>query len=1699
MTFSIFALPFFFLFLWISSGLMLMALDPGKSVTQYGVRIWNTESGLPSNSVFAIQQTQEGYLWIGTQDGLVRFDGLNFELYTTKNIPQLKDNVIRALYEDRQGTLWIGTTSGGLTRCKEGEFITYPVTKYKALYKISAINEDRRGNLWIGSFTEGLTCLSQGKFTTYTTKQGLSHNQVGFISKDDKGDLWAATAEGIVKVIKPGVFQNFAPRNLLPYLKTACLYEADTGNLWIGTGDSGLIRMKHGKFTVYGVETGVPNPIITYLYKDRMKNLWIGTDGGGLTRMRDGILNTLPGEDGLASGYVYSIYEDREGSLWLGTLDGGLHQLKDSKFTTYTTREGLAHGYIYSIHESRDNGLWIGTKQGLNRWRNGKITTILTTRQGLLNNHVLSVCEDRSGYTWIGTIGGLHRFKAGKLTALTKKDGLSDNIINCIFEDRQGNKWIGTENGLNRFNSNSGTFTVFTTKQGLTSNFIECIFADSQGNLWIGTDAGLNCLGDRGVTVFNPAARSEGNYFRCTYEDNQGTLWFGSDGGLIRLKHNETTLFTVQSGLIENYVYSILEDESGYLWLAGRTGISRVRKKELEDFAGGKVSRVHPDWYNEKDGMKSGWCTDAGCKTRDGRFWFPTSKGVTTIDPNHIKPNSLAPSLIIEKLIADGETSTTKSFCGGSRGAVFSKRAPLELAPGKKRLEFYYTAVSFIHPEKIRFKLKLIGYDSDWVEVGTARHTIYTGLSPGQYTFRVTACNPDGVWNETGASFSFYLRPYFYQTSWFYFLVGMLVLLVGFSFYRFRIRQLKAREKELSKQVELRTRDLKEHAIKLESAHHRLQQSKELIEEKNRQLEDQAEQLKELDEAKSNFFANISHEFRTPLTLIMGPLEQILSGNPGKEMEAKANLMLRNSRRLLNLINQLLELAKFESGKIQLEASLQDIVPFVKNIVMCFESLATQKKVSLSFQGQEHDISMYFDPEKLEKIITNLLSNAFNYTPEAGEITILVRKVVVTTGFPAGCVEISVRDTGPGIPKDQLPHIFDRFYRAKGSHGYDRKGTGIGLALCKDLVELHHGDIRVQSSCRDDYTRGTEFIIRLPTGKNHLQPEEIVEEAHELHELSRIKQKLLRGVQGNAPSAERRAQSENTIHAVRHAPCAKRLPIILVVEDNPIERLFIKVTLENQFKVIEAADGKEGILRAKEIIPDLIISDIIMPVIDGYELCRTLKQDVLTSHIPIILLTAKGSEESVLQGLETGADDYITKPFSKSLLVARAGNLLELRRQLQLERKNRMTLQPEKITVSPMDDEFYKKLQDTVETHLSDPDFNVEALSRALQMSQATLYRKIQALTGETPTSFIRSYRIKRAAQLLEAHAGNVSQVADKVGFLDKSYFARCFKEQFHCLPSDIQWSEVSGAVNEEAESQLEENYKLQITNKENSIVMKSPNEKFLQGGPGGAVFSKSAPPGRRRQEIILLVEDNEDARHYIRESLEPEYRVVEAADGSEGIARAMEIIPDLVISDIMMPEVDGYELCRVLKRDVRTSHVPIVLLTAKVSEESIIRGLETGADDYIIKPFNTRILHARIKNLIGLRSHLQKSRNREMALLPAKISETEIDREFMKELEAVMEANYSDLEFNVDRLAGSLYVSRLTLYRKILAIYGETPTEYMRSYRLRRGAQLLERSFGSVTEVALEVGFSNSSYFARCFKEVFHQSPSDYQVSKAK
>jgi signal transduction histidine kinase/DNA-binding response OmpR family regulator len=575
------------------------------------------------------------------------------------------------------------------------------------------------------------------------------------------------------------------------------------------------------------------------------------------------------------------------------------------------------------------------------------------------------------------------------------------------------------------------------------------------------------------------------------------------------------------------------------------------------------------------------------------------------------------------------------------------------------------------------------------------------------------------------------------------------------------------------------------------------------IKEKNQQLEEQSEKLKEIDKVKSRFFTNISHEFRTPLTLIMGPLEQMLSGDieDKTEQEKKLALMLRNSHRLLGLINQLLELSKFESGKVKLQACRQNIILFLRGTVAAFEPLTNKHELDLTFHAEEESITLYFDPEKLEEVIFNLLSNAVKFTPMGGKITVAVTKnLTKEASFPSGWLEISICDTGPGIPREQLAHIFTRFYQLDNTFELHRKGSGIGLALAKEMVELHHGKIEARSVEGE----GTEFIIRLPMGDSHLKPEEIVQHSEKPHKYKNIEEIpgfLMMEEEREVPVDDKGAPAnvkDGTADGSKSSATeeknteleAQEKNIILAVEDSADFRDYIRVSLEPFYTVVEAAQGREGIQKAQKIIPDLIISDIMMPEVDGYALCRVLKSDIKTSHIPIILLTAKASEENIVKGLETRADDYITKPFSTKILRARINNLIDQRRQLQLERKNQMTLQPAEISVSSVDEQFYKELLDVIEKNLSDPEFNVEQLGKKLYMSRATLYRKIMALTGDPPLQFIRSYRLKRAAQLLKANFGNVTEVAGEVGFSNIAHFSQCFKEEFQQLPSAFQASD---------------------------------------------------------------------------------------------------------------------------------------------------------------------------------------------------------------------------------------------------------------------------------------------------------------------
>lgn len=562
-------------------------------------------------------------------------------------------------------------------------------------------------------------------------------------------------------------------------------------------------------------------------------------------------------------------------------------------------------------------------------------------------------------------------------------------------------------------------------------------------------------------------------------------------------------------------------------------------------------------------------------------------------------------------------------------------------------------------------------------------------------------------------------------------------------------------------------------------------QLEEIVRERTKELDEKNKQLERLSELKSRFFANISHEFRTPLTLIMGPLEQMISDS-AESNEAdvrKLKLMLRNSQRLLTLINQLLELSKFESGNITLKAAPMDIIPFLKGTLASFELLAAQNDLDLVLKlpEDEDEIELYFDPGKLEEILYNLIINAIKFTPPGGQVAVSVRKCSDNPKtFPNGAIHLSVTDTGIGIPGDRLEHVFDRFYQVESSYESKHKGSGIGLSLVKGLVDLHRGTINVMSRAGQDIT-GTEFTIHLHLGSQHLEPGEIVD-------LSQLPQPKGKSDAAELFLGEHENNSDETaLTKPDLKPDLQKKETVLVVEDSADVREYIRGALEPLYDVHEAKDGERGIKKAKKIIPDIIVSDVMMPGPDGLELCRTLKTDIETSHIPIILLTARTSDDDIVAGLETGADDYLAKPFNTKILINRIKNLIRLRRHLQETFTRRMNLQPVDIPQSDVDKEFLGDLMDSINKNLSDPDFNVEDLSNKLYMSRTTLYRKIQALTGETPTDFIRSCRLKRAVELLEKNSGSILEIALEVGFSNSSYFTKCFKEKYHRLPSRYQ------------------------------------------------------------------------------------------------------------------------------------------------------------------------------------------------------------------------------------------------------------------------------------------------------------------------
>ncbi|MCP5050098.1 MAG: hypothetical protein GY940_23235, partial [bacterium] len=939
------------------------ALDPNKSLSQYVYDAWGIEDGLPQISVLDIAQTHNDYLWIATGNGLVRFDGVRFEVFNDLNTKGLTDRSIVSLKADKDGNLWIGTREGGLCRFSKGKFTAYTTEDGLSNNYVNALATDAAGNLWIGTLGGGLCRFNKRKFTTYTVKDGLSNNVVTSLAADVGGNLWIGTWGGGLCRFNRGTFTTYTGKDDLPSNYISALFEDRRGNLWIGTREGGLCRFNEGKFTTYTIKNGLSGNTIYSIYEDRQGNLWVGAKLG-LNRFKNGAFISFTKPEGLANHQITRLYEDREGSLWIGSYNGGLARLQDGKFTAYSSVEGLSGDSATSVYQDRKGNTWIGTDgQGLNRFKDGEIE-IFSIDNGLSSTSVTSILEDQWGYLWVGMQTGINRMENGIVAAFyTRKDGLSDNRVLSIYEDKEGNIWIGTRSGLNRFKD--GTFTAYNVKHGLSGNDVSVMLQDREGVLWIGTNSGLTGFENNKFTAYTREDGLSYDNVISLLEDREGSLWIGTQGGgLNRMKNETFTVYTTQNGLVDDTIYEILEDDNGKLWMGSNKGIFHINITDFDEFDKGRIDTLRSISYGQADGMKATECSGgtqpSGWKDSDGKLWFTTVKGVVVIDPAALNLNKHTPPVIIEKILVDN-----KPIPNGQN---------FRLEPGKENFEFQYTAPSFQVPQRVKFKYRLDGFDDGWKDAGTRRTAYYNSIPPGDYRFQVIACNNDGVWNNTGASVSFYLKPYFHQTPWFYFLCALLLGLIVSVGYRYRVRQLKEREKELSQMVEDRTRKLAQ----------------------------QAEKLKEMDNIKSRFFANISHEFRTPLTLIMGPIEQMIDACPdnAKERKRKLTLIFRNAQRLLRLINQLLELSKLDSGKMKLQTAKIDIVPFVKGMVASFQLLVHHMEQDLLLhlehpqnnETETGDMVLYIDPQKMEIVLTNLLANAIKFTPRGGKVEVTLKK-----------------------------------------------------------------------------------------------------------------------------------------------------------------------------------------------------------------------------------------------------------------------------------------------------------------------------------------------------------------------------------------------------------------------------------------------------------------------------------------------------------------------------------------------------------------------------------------------------------------------------------------------------------------------------------------------------------------------------------
>lgn len=1299
---------------------------------------YTDKDGLSNSHVNAVAQDSKGFIWIATNDGLNRFDGLKFE--TFYNIPgdssSVSSNTVFTIFSDRDSRIWFGTFSG-LCRYdyKTGRFVSLelpPQPDAPQKFPVRAVVQTMDGDFWLALSGGGLARINHDtKSVKYyrhndANENSLCSDALLSMALDRDGNIWIGSEDNGISVfdVREQTFSNInSSSGKISGNVINSLSRTSDGKMVIGTYESGLTiyNPENKEFKIYSECCSVFSAV-----EGKNNNLWIGTQNNGLFYLdleSDRMWNFSRKNgnvEGLISDNIHSVFYDRDKNLWLGIFQGGLNLMKPKPLFFGAWLQNTVLG-LCSV--SKDGVLVATDGGGIKLWNTSDNTfQDIKADGGLKTGVVRCVFKDHDGRIWVGTyLEGLCEYnpESGKFKSFKNAPGemttLSHNDVTAITEDRLGNLWIGTNGGgLNLMDKEKGEFTVFqkdpkNPDNSLVNNHIVSLYIDSRGCLWIGTYWGLSRMDPVTKEFKNFGLDGDFNSYNCMIEDSKQRFWAGTNSGLKLFNREDGSFrfFTSKDGLPNNTVNAIEEDGFGNLWLSTNKGICKF------NFDNGGI------WcYSSDDGLYSNeFIHNSSTKSPSGEIFFGGIDGITRFFPKDIKSKDFVPPVVITDFMIFNRQVLPGAEDGILENSVF-ETSELTLNQTDNSFSIVYRAVDYTLPKKVVYAVRMRGFNNEWTIHDYQKNSSdYTNLDAGIYYFEVKA-SIDGENFSKPAVLKITVLAPLWKRWW------MIMLYFVFSFFLIVFLWKKYREYENEK-----------HEIKIRY----LKQQNDI----------------ELNKTRLRLFTDVSHEFRTPLTLIISPLQGMLDDpGLGSVTRRQLSLIYSNAQRLLRMVNEIMDLRKLDNEKMVFKPSKSDLIPFLREICGNFQPLAVKNSIQFGFESDLEEFQAYFDAEKIDKVMYNLLSNAFKFTPSGGSISVSVKRADESL---SDNIVIIVEDSGCGIEEKDLEKIFDRFFQ--GGTSQVQQGTGIGLYITKKFVEMHHGIISVSSSPE----KGTAFTVMLSNGAEFsgLASDDTVLYRHlDVAEDAKV---------GNSDPGTEQSETCSTI---------------LIVEDNEEIRLYLAELLKNNYEIKTAENGRQGLETVRKILPDLVITDIMMPEMDGIELTKTIKTDIETCHIPVIMLTAKTTENQRIEGLETGADSYIPKPFNPRHLNVRIEKLLELRRRLKEKFSGEIRFEAEDTAVTAPDRDLLKKVTAVIKTRISDTQLSVEMLSEEVGLSRGHLQRKLKNLTGQNPNEFIRIIRLKQAAEILTEKDVTVSEAADMVGFSSQSYFSTAFTKQFGISPS---------------------------------------------------------------------------------------------------------------------------------------------------------------------------------------------------------------------------------------------------------------------------------------------------------------------------